>query len=152
MLRCCRKIPSGAGNTENLLRGWEQACQELEEKQSAYRDGIWKRDDLRKNYQAMESLFLDAQAGILAEKLTEGKPCPVCGAIHHPQPAKRAEHTPDKATLDQKRKNCGSRKKQRQDRAKRPETAADGKRTAEQLTVCLVKEMPYAKKKSRKVV
>ena len=32
---------------ENLLRGWEQACQELEEKQSAYRDGIWKRDDLR---------------------------------------------------------------------------------------------------------
>lgn len=33
---------------ENLLRGWEQACQELEEKQSAYRDGIWKRDDLRK--------------------------------------------------------------------------------------------------------
>ena len=49
---------------ENLLRGWEQACQELEEKQSAYRDGIWKRDDLRKNYQAMESLFLDAQAGI----------------------------------------------------------------------------------------
>ena len=85
-----------------VWRSYGQDCQELEEKQSAYRDGIWKRDDLRKNYQAMESLFLDAQAGILAEKLTEGKPCPVCGAIHHPQPAKRAEHTPDKATLDRK--------------------------------------------------
>ena len=29
-----------------------------------------------KHYQAMESLFLDAQAGILAEKLTEGEAMP----------------------------------------------------------------------------
>ena len=101
---------------ENLLKSWEWACKELEEKQSAYRDGIQKRDNLRKTYQAMESLFLDAQAGILAEKLTEGEPCPVCGAIHHPQPAKRAEHTPDKATLDQKKEELREQE----------ETAADG--------------------------
>ena len=135
---------------ENLLRGWEQACQELEEKQSAYRDGIWKRDDLRKNYQAMESLFLDAQAGILAEKLTEGKPCPVCGAIHHPQPAKRAEHTPDKATLDQKKEEL---REKEETAAGQSEAAGNcGRRVKElreQLTVCLVKEMPYAKKEKQ---
>ena len=88
---------------ENLLESWEQGRKELEEKQGAYQREIKKRDALRETYQAMESLFLDAQAGILAEKLTEGEPCPVCGAIHHPQPARRAEHTPDKETLDQKK-------------------------------------------------
>ena len=88
---------------ENLLESWEQGRKELEEKQSAYQREIKKRDALRETYQAMESLFLDAQAGILAEKLTEGEPCPVCGAIHHPQPARRAEHTPDKETLDHKK-------------------------------------------------
>ena len=88
---------------ENLLESWEQGRKELEEKQGAYQREIKKRDALRETYQAMESLFLDAQAGILAEKLTEGEPCPVCGAIHHPQPARRAEHTPDKETLDHKK-------------------------------------------------
>lgn len=135
---------------ENLLKSWEWACKELEEKQSAYRDGIQKRDNLRKTYQAMESLFLDAQAGILAEKLTEGEPCPVCGAIHHPQPAKRAEHTPDKATLDQKKEEL---REQEETAAGQSEAAGNcGRRVKElreQLTVCLVKEMPYAKKEKQ---
>lgn len=135
---------------ENLLKSWEWACKELEEKQSAYRDGIQKRDNLRKTYQAMESLFLDAQAGILAEKLTEGEPCPVCGAIHHPQPAKRAEHTPDKATLDQKKEEL---REQEETAAGQSEAAGNcGRRVKElreQLTACLLKKMPYAKKEKQ---
>lgn len=135
---------------ENLLRGWEQACQELEEKQSAYRDGIQKRDNLRKTYQAMESLFLDAQAGILAEKLTEGEPCPVCGAIHHPQPAKRAEHTPDKATLDQKKEEL---REQEETAAGQSEAAGNCSRRVkelrEQLTACLLKKMPHEREEKQ---
>ena len=30
--------------------------------------------------------FLDEQAGFLARELQPGKPCPVCGAIEHPNP------------------------------------------------------------------
>ncbi len=30
--------------------------------------------------------FLDEQAGFLARDLQPGKPCPVCGAIEHPNP------------------------------------------------------------------
>ncbi len=36
----------------------------------------------------IEKQFLASQAGILAEKLTTNEPCPVCGSLEHPNPAK----------------------------------------------------------------
>ncbi len=86
-----------------LLTKWTMARKAREEKQAAYRKGVETRDRVRETYQEMEQLFLDAQAGILAENLTEGIPCPVCGAVHHPSPAKKADHAPDKETLDRKK-------------------------------------------------
>lgn len=50
-----------------------------------------------------ESLFLDQQAGVLAAGLEDGKPCPVCGAVHHPQPAGMAKDAPTQAELEQER-------------------------------------------------
>ncbi len=38
-------------------------------------------------YTALERIYLDAQAGVLAQALVEGEPCPVCGATSHPHPA-----------------------------------------------------------------
>lgn len=51
-----------------------------------------------------ESLFLDQQAGVLAAGLEDDKPCPVCGAVHHPQPAGMAKDAPTQAELEQERK------------------------------------------------
>lgn len=49
----------------------------------------------------MTSLFYSAQAGILAEKLEEGQPCPVCGSTHHPIKAQKAQDVPSEEELKQ---------------------------------------------------
>lgn len=43
---------------------------------------------LRSRYDEIYLGFLCNQAGILAGSLRDGDPCPVCGATHHPSPAK----------------------------------------------------------------
>jgi exonuclease SbcC len=47
-----------------------------------------------------EQLFLASQAGLLAESLEEGMPCPVCGSTHHPQLATPQEGAPTQAVLN----------------------------------------------------
>jgi exonuclease SbcC len=39
-------------------------------------------------YKSLNESFLRGQAGIIAAELTEGAPCPVCGSVEHPAPAK----------------------------------------------------------------
>ena len=110
-----------------LLRNWTAAEREWKEKQEAYRKSLEIRNDVWETYQEMERLFLDAQAGILAENLTEGTPCPVCGSVHHPALAKKAEHAPDKEALDQKKEEL---QKQNEMTAALSEAAGNCKRRA----------------------
>ncbi|MDD3863170.1 MAG: SMC family ATPase [Eubacteriales bacterium] len=67
------------------------------------------RDQARKleeTYHEQNRLFLDAQAGILAEGLQAGVPCPVCGSISHPSPAVRTPQAPAEADLTVLRKKA----------------------------------------------
>ncbi|MDO4547222.1 MAG: AAA family ATPase [Clostridia bacterium] len=44
-------------------------------------------DGVRERYASSFNAFITAQAGIIAERLLPGEPCPVCGSREHPNPA-----------------------------------------------------------------
>ena len=50
-------------------------------------------------YDVMYRRFMEEQAGILAQKLEENKPCPVCGSISHPAPAMLSESAVSEAEV-----------------------------------------------------
>lgn len=51
-------------------------------------------------FKAQNKLYLDAQAGILADTLQADEPCPVCGSTLHPKIATKPEGAPTKEQLE----------------------------------------------------
>ena len=51
-------------------------------------------------------LFNMEQAGILAEDLKDNCPCPVCGSLNHPAPAKKSENAPSQNELEKAKSLC----------------------------------------------
>lgn len=79
------------------LENWKTA-------QKLYLDADEKSSRQREEYDRLNRAFLDAQAGIIAGRLEEGKPCPVCGATHHPAPAATGENAPTEEEVKKARK------------------------------------------------
>lgn len=73
---------------------------ELIQKQESYRKASDAQNENRKVYEQLQQRYLDGQAGVLAQTLKEGSPCPVCGSIHHPLPATEDGTAPDKEKVE----------------------------------------------------
>lgn len=83
-----------------LLADCEDARQALATAQQSYQNARQQEDAAETAYRTKNRAFLDEQAGLLAQSLAEGQPCPVCGALHHPAPAQIADHAPTEAELN----------------------------------------------------
>lgn len=85
---------------EKRWKGYEKKRKKQQENYGAAVEE-WKRQ--QNAYYELEQRFFDAQAGMLAEHLKEGEKCPVCGALHHPEPAALAGEVPEKGELNEKK-------------------------------------------------
>lgn len=79
----------------------QQAKQGLTKAQAAYQVARDQAEGAQRAYQEKHRAFLDEQAGLLAQGLAEGQPCPVCGSAHHPVLAQLSREAPTEAELNQ---------------------------------------------------
>ena len=82
--------------------------------QESYRAAAAAQDEARARRDALERAFLDAQAGLLAESLVEGAPCPVCGSTHHPARALLPHTAPTQAQVEAARQAAAEADRQAQ--------------------------------------
>lgn len=65
----------------------EKRKKNLSKKQKAFLDARDEYENAGSRREEAERILEDSRAGILAGKLVEGEKCPVCGSVHHPEPA-----------------------------------------------------------------
>ena len=76
-------------NAKNALSRAEEETKRLQASAEAARKA---RDAQKEKADAVRKSYIDGQAFLLAEGLEDGVPCPVCGAIHHPAPARGGDN------------------------------------------------------------
>lgn len=73
---------------EQTEKEYKTQKQTTEKRRLAYRAASLEFEEKNAVYEQKRKIFLNAQAGFLAQELKEGCPCPVCGSTEHPSPCK----------------------------------------------------------------
>lgn len=101
------------------------------------------------DYDRMYDCYLAEQAGILAKRLKEEEPCPVCGSLHHPKPAELSAEAVDEKQLGQAKEQRAKAEEEREKAGKlfeqRREQYLVCERKTEQMQQSLLSEAAETK-------
>ncbi len=76
---------------------------EYERDLKAYKDAELKYIKAKDDFFRLQESWNMGQAAVLASSLKENMPCPVCGSVHHPNPAHMKEGIPSESNLKMSR-------------------------------------------------
>jgi len=93
-----KKLGEVLNRKKSLSGNHEQAASILEALQK-------EREKSGSRLEQAEQRFYEGTAGILADSLQDGKPCPVCGSKEHPAPAPMGKDIPDRTELEKQKKS-----------------------------------------------
>ncbi len=112
----CEKVKAASAEYETRIKTYRTIFKVINaykgyvsEHQKALEQYKIDRDEMKNKQQKaamLNTAFLDEQAGIIAESLMEGKPCPVCGSVEHPKIAHKREDAPSKQQVELARKQA----------------------------------------------
>lgn len=100
-----------------MLEDCGRAREKVQTAQQAYAQARTLAEQAEERYRRKNRAFLDEQAGVLAQSLEEGKPCPVCGSLHHPAPAQLSGGAPTERELEAEKQRMEQARQQVQEKS-----------------------------------
>ncbi|MBQ6632687.1 MAG: SMC family ATPase [Ruminococcus sp.] len=133
------KALSDAGEHKQILLAGKDACENRRKQLTELKTGLDRLSQIKGEYdslaeeyskaslksqqasadfEAKNKAFLDEQAGIIAQSLKDGQPCPVCGSVEHPHLAPVSGKAPTEAQLKAARKAADEALKAAQEKSR----------------------------------
>lgn len=119
-------LEQAAQNIRMLIMECGAKQRHEEECSAAYRDAL-------ELYEQKYRSFLNEQAGVLADSLAKGRPCPVCGSCEHPSPARLSESAPSQEEVEKAKESRDEAERIRQGAAEELRETAGRLRTEREL-------------------
>ena len=136
---------------ERLMKELEQEAEQradAEKKQAAYAAAQEKLDEAENEYISMQRQLNANRAGLLAQELHAGSPCPVCGSRQHPKIAELPKNHVTEKQLKQREKSLTAQRRATADASR---AAGEAVTRVEELRTNIVREADefFAKRGAR---
>ncbi len=136
---------------ERLMKELEQEAEQradAEKKQAAYAAAQEKLDEAENEYISMQRQLNANRAGLLAQELHAGSPCPVCGSRQHPKIAELPKNHVTEKQLEQREKSLAEQRRATADASR---AAGEAVTRVEELRTNIVREADefFAKRGAR---